>query len=104
MVDYMGDDDPDEVAALRHYWATEMGAALPFPADERVVDAAAGKMAHEAYCASCHSRPQAAFLSYPASRLLKPAADDDGLFTYRYLVVDASLSGQLPGVGLPAVQ
>ena len=29
---------------------------------------------------------------------------DDGLFTYRYLVVDASLSGQLPGVGLPAVQ
>ena len=31
-------------------------------------------MAHEAYCASCHSRPQAAFLSYPVSRLLKPTA------------------------------
>ena len=90
--DYMGDDDPDEVAALRHYWATEMGAALPVRADERVNDAAAGQMAHEAYCASCHSRPQAAFLSYPTSRLLKPVAGmmdtlriDIWLWTLHYL-------------------
>jgi len=90
--DYMGDDDPDEVAALRHYWATEMGAALPLRVDERVDDAAAGQMAHEAYCASCHSRPQTAFLSYPTSRLLKPVAGmmdalriDNWLWTLHYL-------------------
>ena len=35
--EYMGDDDPDEVAALQHYWATEMGAALPVWADERMM-------------------------------------------------------------------
>jgi heterodisulfide reductase subunit C len=35
---------------------------------------AAGQAAHEMYCADCHSRPSSAFLSYPLSRLLKPAA------------------------------
>jgi len=91
--DYMGDDDPDEVAALQHYWATEMGAALPVPAGERTADAAAGQTAHEAYCAACHSRPQTAFLSYPISRFLKPVAGmmdalriDNWLWTLHYLV------------------
>jgi heterodisulfide reductase subunit C/nitrate reductase gamma subunit len=90
--DYMGDDDPEEVAALGHYWAAEMGAALPFRAGEGAGDAAAGQMAHEAYCASCHSRPQAAFLSYPTSRLLKPVAGmmdalriDNWLWALHYL-------------------
>lgn len=72
--DYMGDDDPDEVAALRQYWTAEMGAALPRSGDI-VADASAGQLAHEAYCASCHSRPQTAFLSYPVSRLLTPMAE-----------------------------
>jgi heterodisulfide reductase subunit C/nitrate reductase gamma subunit len=92
VADYMGDDDPDEVAALRHHWATAMGAALPVRVDGRVVDAATGQMAHEAYCASCHSRPQAAFLSYPTSRLMKPVAGmmdalriDIWLWTLHYL-------------------
>jgi heterodisulfide reductase subunit C/nitrate reductase gamma subunit len=93
VADYMGDDDPDEVAALRHYWTAEMGAALPpFRSGERIYDAAAGQEAHEAYCASCHSRPQSAFLSYPVSRLLKPGAElmgtlrfDIWLWTIHYL-------------------
>jgi heterodisulfide reductase subunit C len=73
--DYMGNDDPEEVAALRQYWATTFGAWHPpsRPA-QSVYDAAEGQAAHEAYCASCHSPPQAAFLSYPTSRLLKPVA------------------------------
>lgn len=91
--DYMGDDDPEEVAALRQYWVAEMGAALPPPRSGGIVyDPAAGQMAHEGYCASCHSRPQAAFLSYPVSRLLKPAAGlmdtlriDIWLWTIHYL-------------------
>ncbi len=72
--DYMGDDDPREVAALQSYWAAEMGALPPSHAVS-VPDGvlATGRELHEGYCADCHSRPQAAFLSYPLSRLLKPA-------------------------------
>ncbi|MBL0713802.1 MAG: hypothetical protein JJV98_08880, partial [Desulfosarcina sp.] len=91
--DYMGTDDPDEVAALGQYWAAEFGAARPPSGPAEIVyDATIGQMAHETYCASCHSRPQAAFLSYPASRLLKPAAGmmdalriDIWLWTLHYL-------------------
>ena len=91
--DYMGHDDPEEVAALRQYWVAKMGAALPPPrSGATVYDPVAGQMAHEGYCASCHSRPQAAFLSYPVSRLLKPAAGlmdtlriDIWLWTIHYL-------------------
>ncbi len=72
--DYMGADDPGDVAALQSYWAAEMG-TLP-PSHDTIVPEgvmAAGRELHESYCADCHSRPQAAFLSYPLSRLLKPA-------------------------------
>ena len=72
--DYMGDDDPQEVAALQDYWAAEMG-ALPPSHDIILPDnvLATGRELHESYCTDCHSRPQAAFLSYPVSRLVKPA-------------------------------
>lgn len=91
--DYMGDDDPEEVAALRQYWVAEMGAVLPSsPSGDIIYDGETGQMAHEAYCASCHSRPQAAFLSYPVSRLLTPAVGlidtlriDIWLWTLHYL-------------------
>ena len=71
--DYMGADDPGDVAALQSYWAAEMG-TLP-PSHDTIVPEgvmAAGRELHESYCADCHSRPQAAFLSYPLSRLLTP--------------------------------
>jgi heterodisulfide reductase subunit C len=70
----MGADDPGDVTALQSYWAAEMG-TLP-PSHDTIVPEgvmAAGRELHESYCADCHSRPQAAFLSYPLSRLLKPA-------------------------------
>lgn len=73
--DYMGDDDPEEVAALRHYWAEAFGAAPPPSGAEAAdVNPETGPMAHAAYCADCHSRPRSAFLSYPLSRLMKPVA------------------------------
>ena len=72
--DYMGDDDPDEVAALHAYWAAEFGAWGPPPGLDPTADQlSVGQEAHQAYCAACHDRPQTAFLSYPTSRLLKPA-------------------------------
>ena len=43
---------------------------------------AKGREAHEVSCASCHSEPQAAFISYPLSRVMKPMAlsmDEVGL-------------------------
>ncbi len=91
--EYMGNDDPEEVAALQQYWVAEMGAALASsPSGDIIYDGETGQMAHEGYCASCHSRPQAAFLSYPVSRLLKPAAGlmdtlrvDIWLWTLHYL-------------------
>jgi heterodisulfide reductase subunit C/nitrate reductase gamma subunit len=71
--DYMGTDDPGEVAALQHYWAAEFG-AWPPPSGRgaRADELTAGQSAHEAYCAACHDRPQGAFLSYPTSRALMP--------------------------------
>jgi heterodisulfide reductase subunit C len=59
---------------LQHYWAAELGALPPSRpiGDPRGVRAV-GRELHATYCAACHARPQAAFLSYPASRLLKPA-------------------------------
>lgn len=73
--DYMGFDDPAEVAALAHFWAAEFGAVpYPLPPPDSDFDPAAGPDVHASYCADCHSPPQAAFLSYPLSRALKPAA------------------------------
>lgn len=75
VADYMGLEDPAEVAALGHYWSDAFGAVPPKTHLEAgVFDPAAGPGIHESYCADCHSPPQAAFLSYPLSRLLKPVA------------------------------
>jgi heterodisulfide reductase subunit C/nitrate reductase gamma subunit len=71
--DYMGDDDPEEVAALQAYWAAEFGAwrarsGTGFSGEQIKT----GASIHETFCAACHDRPQSAFLSYPLSRLMKP--------------------------------
>ena len=73
--DYMGFDDPAEVAALGHFWTVEFG-AVPgsLPPAKTGFDPAAGPDLHAGYCADCHSPPQSAFLAYPLSRALKPAA------------------------------
>jgi heterodisulfide reductase subunit C/nitrate reductase gamma subunit len=72
--DYMG-DDPDEIAALKVYWAKDFGVAFepPPPAGDNDL-LASGQKLHQDYCASCHSKPQAAVLSYPLARALKPVA------------------------------
>lgn len=101
--DFMGDDDPDEVAALRKFWAAEFGAVPGLPdAVEARADMAAGRTAHEMFCADCHSRPQSAFLSYPLSRALKPAAGImDALSLDRWLWMIHYLSACLALACLP---
>jgi heterodisulfide reductase subunit C/nitrate reductase gamma subunit len=68
VLEYMGTDDPEEVAPLQSYWAKEYGVVFPEAVDmsqpERI---SAGKLIHEENCAVCHSRPESAFVSYPLS-------------------------------------
>jgi nitrate reductase gamma subunit len=73
---YAGDSLSDgEVTALKAYWTAEYGLvpASPVPSHDAAV-LARGLVVHEAACQSCHARPTAAFVSYPLSRALAPAA------------------------------
>ncbi|MDA8137538.1 MAG: 4Fe-4S dicluster domain-containing protein [Desulfobacteraceae bacterium] len=68
-------DDTDEFNALASYWVQFYGVAAPElkpPFDAAVLQQ--GEELHQASCMQCHSRPQWAFISYPASRALFPAA------------------------------
>ncbi len=72
--DYMG-DDPNEMAALKVFWAEGFGVAFaPSPPAGGNDLPASGQKLHQGYCASCHSKPQSAVLSYPLSLALKPVA------------------------------
>lgn len=65
----------DEAASLRAYWGEEYGVAFSPPIQPATpAQLAAGEAVHQAACASCHSRPQQALLSYPLSRLFREIA------------------------------
>lgn len=73
--EYAGLDPGPERTALETYWQQRFGVVFsggPRAAGPAVM--AKGREAHQAYCADCHSRPQAAFGSWALSRLLAPAA------------------------------
>jgi heterodisulfide reductase subunit C len=73
--DYADLKDPEDIRALQGYWATYYGVVLsgsPEFTDPDIV--AKGEELHLENCAACHSRPAAAFVSFPLSRFLKPAA------------------------------
>ncbi len=75
--DYSDEDDPRAIKALEYYWARYYGLAsdTDFPKDDsRLLET--GKDIHEMSCASCHARPQWAFMSYGFSKLLRPIARD----------------------------
>ena len=68
--DYASVSD-DEAAALRAYWAADFGVAFSPPRiAASTAQLAAGEAVHQAACAGCHARPQAAALSYSLSRVL----------------------------------
>jgi len=75
MVDEWAVLDDDELESLKAYWAADFGVVFPEPVAARDSDALEmGKEAHEMSCASCHSKPTWAFLSYGVSKGISPIA------------------------------
>ena len=73
--DYATVANPEERKALEAYWVSNFGLVSPAvrkPFSTELL--AKGKETHEVGCASCHSEPHAAFISYPLSRVMKPVA------------------------------
>jgi heterodisulfide reductase subunit C len=73
--DYADADDEESIEALESYWVDNFGVVSPnrkgpFEADTL----AKGKDVHEMSCASCHSRPQWAFISYGVAKISTPLA------------------------------
>ena len=72
--DYGDPEDTETLAALQSYWAKNYGvvfAVAPELSDPELISA--GEEAHMDSCVDCHSRPTAAFISNPISKLIKPA-------------------------------
>ena len=93
VVDYMGSDDPEEIAPLKAYWAEYFDVAFaPLPAaDPAQLDQ--GARLHGDYCAACHARPASAVLAYPLARAIKPLSAamaridlETGLWYAHYLI------------------
>ena len=67
--------DDEELDYLKAYWAEEFGVVFPEPVAAMDPDALEmGREAHETACASCHSKPGWAFLSYGVSKAISPVA------------------------------
>jgi heterodisulfide reductase subunit C len=69
VADYLGSDDPGDVAAISALWQKEYGVVLnaPVPDNDPVV-MDAGRTLNEESCQVCHSSPQSAFVSYAVAR------------------------------------
>jgi nitrate reductase gamma subunit len=83
--------EEEEIRPLKAYWAKEFDVVFPEPIGQ--VDEATlkqGMEEHQTQCASCHSKPQWAFISYGVARAVKPVAA--GLLIFR----SASFSMYLP--------
>jgi len=69
VADYFGSDDPEEVAALKAYWAEDFGVVFDDPATAATPALLEkGRELHEESCAGCHSNPRSAFISYPLAK------------------------------------
>jgi succinate dehydrogenase/fumarate reductase-like Fe-S protein/nitrate reductase gamma subunit len=74
VTDFSSVSDEKEAAALRAYWAKEYAVVFP---KTPMMDAASLSKGHEVHvnnCASCHSRPSAAFVSYGLAKIITPSA------------------------------
>jgi heterodisulfide reductase subunit C/nitrate reductase gamma subunit len=70
---YIGAADPTALKPLRALWAAEYGVAfndLEQPIAQALVED--GRERQRESCASCHTQPVSAFVSYPLARLLAP--------------------------------
>ena len=66
--------DEQEAAALRAYWAKEFAVIFPKTPARDPDSLAKGKEIHTLNCASCHSRPTSAFVSYGLAKAITPSA------------------------------
>ena len=67
--------EEEEIRPLKAYWEKEFDVVFPEPIgqmDEATLQQ--GMEEHQMSCASCHSKPQWAFVSYGVARAVKPAA------------------------------
>ena len=74
VADFSSVSDEQEAGVLRAYWAKEYAVVFP---KTPMMDAASltkGQEVHVNNCASCHSKPTAAFVSYGLARAISPAA------------------------------
>ncbi len=75
VVDYMGSDDPEEIAPLKAYWASEYHVVFtPAAAADDPDLLAEGQSLHADFCAACHTPPVSAFMAYPLALTMKPVA------------------------------
>lgn len=74
VADYMPAPEPEELGALRVYWAHEYGTAFAVSPGMTPAGLEAGKEVNETYCAACHSPPDSAFLSRSLAFALRPLA------------------------------
>jgi len=76
VVDYMITDDESEISALRAFWAKYYSVSFAQQVDitnDNLLKA--GHSIHQDSCASCHSLPQYAFVSYNLTQLFAPIAN-----------------------------
>ncbi|MDJ0783083.1 MAG: 4Fe-4S dicluster domain-containing protein [Desulfosarcinaceae bacterium] len=74
VADYHGDEDPEEVAALKAIWARDYHVVFDPPATVTDALITAGAALNEESCTVCHSRPTAAFASLPLAMAITPVA------------------------------
>ena len=72
--EYADPDDSAALEALQSYWAKYYSVVFAGPPDLNnpgLIEA--GGEVHTESCAECHSKPVAAFVSFPISQIIKPA-------------------------------
>ena len=75
VVEYSTVQEGKEAQALRAYWAKEFAVVFPNPGAFKDPDLIAqGKEVHLMNCASCHSQPAGAFVSYGLAKAITPLA------------------------------
>ena len=66
--------DEQEAKALKAYWSKEYAVVFPTLPSMDAASLTKGKEVHVLNCASCHSRPTAAFVSYGLAKAISPSA------------------------------
>ena len=66
--------DEQEAAALKAYWFKEYGVVFPAVPASDAASLTKGREVHVLNCASCHSRPTAAFVSFGLAKTISPLA------------------------------